>query len=196
MLNPSRVIIISLLVFALSGCTFGQHSAEDIAATVDSMVGTEIAGTLTAMPTATLQPSNTATATFPPTGTPTVVPSAAATETASPFPASNATFAPTWTPFGQAEATDYAADKNNKDDKNAPVLFQNNSGEEIHLIILSPVYQEYYFTRSMQLILPEADYAYRAWIGNKGPFNGTMHITNGDKHVMTFHENKVTFAVP
>jgi hypothetical protein len=192
--NLQKLATSSVLLLLLSACTFGQHSPEDIAATVAVLVGTEIAGTQTAMPTATLQATSTFTATQIPTETAT--PIAASTETASPFPTSNATFAPTWTPFGQAAPTDFADNKNNKDDKNAPVLFQNNSGEEIHLMILSPVYQEYYFTSSMQLIFPEGDYAYRAWIGDKGPFNGNMHITNGDKHVMTFNENKVNFAVP
>jgi hypothetical protein len=194
MQNLQKIVSSSLFVVLLCACTLGQSDPRDVAATVAVLVGTQIAGTQTGMPTATLQATSTLTATQMPTETATSI--AASTETASPFPTSNATFAPTWTPFGQAAPTDFADNKNNKDDKNAPVLFQNNSGEEIHLIILSPVYQEYYFTRNMQLIFPEGDYVYRAWIGDKGPFNGSMHITNGDKHVMTFNENKVTFAVP
>jgi hypothetical protein len=48
----------------------------------------------------------------------------------------------------------------------------------------------------MTLILPEAQYTYRAWIGDEGPFNGTFSITNGDKHVLTFNADKIHFSTP
>lgn len=94
------------------------------------------------------------------------------------------------------QPTDFVENKEDKADKNAPLLFDNESDEEIHFIILSPVYADYTFTANMSLILPEGIYQYRAWIGGWGPINGSFSITNGDKHVLIFYTDKIHFSTP
>lgn len=180
--NIQRVLVISLLI---ASCAPG-FSAEDLHATALQLAGTGVALTLTALPSNTI----------PPTTTETPIPSSTITASETAVPTDTATFAPTWTPFGQFQPTDFATDKADKADQNAPLLLQNNSGETITFILLSPVYQEYEFSKNMTLILPEATYTYRAWIGNKGPMNGTFSITNGDKHVLIFYEDKIHFSTP
>ncbi len=95
-----------------------------------------------------------------------------------------------------AQPTDFVDNKTDKQDQNAPLLLDNESGEEIHFIILSPVYADYTFTANMSLILQEGTYKYRAWIGDKGPINGSFSITNGDKHVLIFYKDKIHFSTP
>lgn len=182
-------------VFLFSACTLGQYSPEQLEATVQQMAATGMVLTLTAMPSSTLLPTVTSTNT--PVATATQQPTLVPTGTLTAVPTIAPTYQPTATSFGQAEPTDFADNKADKDDKNAPLLLDNQSGgEEIHLIILSPVYGDYVFTGNMVLILPEASYTYRAWIGDKGPLNGSFAITNGDKHVLTFFTNKIHFSTP
>lgn len=176
------------LLILVSACTFGQYSPQELDATVQQLAATGIVLTLSSLPTATVAPSNTANSTQEPTAT--LQPSPLPTDTPT------ATFQPTWTPYGQLEPTDFVNSKANKDDKNAPLLLDNQSGEEIRFIILSPVYVEYTFTKSFSLILNEDVYQYRAWIGKHGPLNGTFSITNGDKHILTFYANKIHFSTP
>lgn len=193
-LTKALVIPSLLLILFVSACNFGQYSPEEMNATVQQVAATGIALTLTALPTATLLPSDTATATpLPPTATP--QPSAFPSDTAIAYP-TVATYWPTWTPYGQQEATDFIDNKTDKVDKNAPLLLDNESGEEIHFIILSPVYADYTFTHSFSLILSEGTYQYRAWIGKRSPINGSFSITNGDKHVLTFYKDKIHFSTP
>ena len=194
--NPKNKFIMLAALFCsvlFSACTYGQYSPETLDATVQSVAATGIILTLTALPTATLAPTNTATATVEPSAT--IQSSPLPSDTATPSPTQQI-FLPTWTPFGLSEPTDFVADKTNKDDKNAPVLLNNQSGEEIHFIIDSPIYVEYTFTKSFSLILNEATYHYRAWIGNHGPLSGTFSVTNGDKHILTFYKDKIHFATP
>ncbi len=180
-----------LLVLLFSACTFGQYSPESLDATVEQVAATGIVLTLTALPSGTFVPSNTPTVTLQPTSTP--MPTILPTDTITPFPV---IYAPTWTPYGQQQATDFIDSKTDKVDKNAPLLLDNESGEEIHFIILTPVYADYTFTKSFSLILAENTYQYRAWIGKLGPFNGSFSITNGDKHVLTFYKDKIHFSTP
>jgi hypothetical protein len=62
--------------------------------------------------------------------------------------------------------------------------------------LLSPIYQEYEIGNSITVILPEATYSFRYWVGTKGPISGSFSITNGDKHVLTLNEDKFHFATP
>lgn len=184
--------LIFIPVLFLSACTIGQYSPEQLEATVEQLAATGMALTLTALPTQTAIPTQTYTATLPPTATlaPTEIPP---TATFTPAP----TFQPTATLYGLAQPTDFAESKNDKADKDAPLLFDNQSGgQEIHIIITSPVYGDYTFTGNMSIILPEATYTYRAWIGNKGPLSGSFSITNGDKHILTFYPDKIHFSTP
>ena len=103
---------------------------------------------------------------------------------------------PTWTPFGYMNSSDFATAQADKADSNAPLVLDNRSGQTVHLVILSPVYQEYVFSGSMTVIIPEAQYTYRIWIGEKGPINGSFTISNGDKHVFSIYQDKVSFKTP
>jgi hypothetical protein len=175
----------------------GLYSAEQIDATVQSLAATEMVVLLTSLPSNTSLPTATDTAT--PLPSPTLSPTSSASETPSASPTSiapAATFLPTVTTLGFTDPTQFAEDKSNKSDFNAPLVLDNQSGQEIQLFILSPVYGEYVFTKNMTLILPENTYTYRAWIGNKGPFSGTFSITNGDKHILIFRESNINFAKP
>lgn len=187
-------LIFLFVTLGLTGCTIGQYSPEQLQATVQQLAATGMALTLTALPTNTPLPTNTVTSTPEPSATsePSSTPTEMVTATFTPRP----TFQPTATLYGQAQSTDFADSKDDKGDQNAPLLLDNQSGEQIHLIIDSPIYGDYSFSGNMSLILPEATYHYRAWIGKKGPLSGTFSITNGDKHVLTFFENKVHFSTP
>jgi hypothetical protein len=181
-----------LVLFALSACTLGSLSPEQLQATAQDMASTSIVLTLAAMPTNTVAPSATVQPSATATLEPTLTPSQATTETSSPYPTSQVTA----TSYGQLSGSDFDEAQDNKTDQNAPLGLVNNSGEDIRFILLSPIYGEYEFSGNMTLILPEGQYTYRAWIGNKGPFSGSFSITNGDKHVLTFHSDKIHFATP
>jgi hypothetical protein len=188
-LKKKLALTIATLCILLSACTLGSLSAEQLEATAHDLSSTWIALTLTALPSNTTQPSDTP----QPTSTPTQESSATQMETATVMPTAGPTFAPTWTPYGQSGAFEEA--KSDKADFNAPLLISNQSGEDVHFIMLTPVYQEYDLGGSMTLILPEGSYTFRAKIG-KNAISGSFAITNGDKHVLTLYENKYHFATP
>lgn len=190
MKKPLALAMTSFCIL-LSACTLGGLSAEQLEGTAHDISSTWIASTLTALPTNTLQPS----ATTQPTATSTPEPSATPMETATVMPTAGPTFAPTWTPYGQADPGAFEEAKSDKADLNAPLLLDNQSGEDIHFTLLSPIYQEYEFSGSMTLILPEGSYTFRAKI-DKNTLNGSFAITNGDKHVLTFYANKYHFSTP
>jgi hypothetical protein len=122
-------------------------------------------------------------------------PTAQPSETASETPTALPTFIATWTPYGQSESGAEGTAQADKADQNAPLFLENRSGEEVQLTLTSPVYQEYVFTKSMTLILPEGEYTYRAKVG-KASFSGSFAITNGDKHVLTFYSDRIHFSTP
>lgn len=187
--NPllSAFLLVACVGF-LSSCTLGAPSADQILATAQRLASTGMALTLTALPTNTAAP----TATLEPSATPTLMPS----DTSTPSPTSTNTFAPTWTPYGLLMPTDFSTAQADKLDKNAPVVVQNTTGELIQFFLLSPFYQEYQLSKNMTIILPEATYSFRYWVGNQGPLSGSFSITNGDKHVLTLYEDKYHFATP
>lgn len=187
------LILLGIAVLATSGCNFGLYSPEQLDATVQSLASTQMVVLLTSLPTNT--PLPTATFTDTPLPSPTQVPTEEPSNTATSVPQTPVVLS-TVTTLGFTDPTQFAEDKNNKSDFNAPLVLDNQSGEEIHLIILSPQYGDYVFTKNMTLILPEATYTYRAWIGNKGPFNGSFSITNGDKHILIFRANNINFSRP
>jgi hypothetical protein len=186
-------LLFLLLTLLLVSCGPAALSAEQIQQTAQVMVDTGIPLTLTALPTNTSLPTATPqpTATFTSTASPS--PSTTVTIMTSPLlPAAIAT----WTPYGQSESGALETAQTDKADANAPLSLQNQSGEDIQFILVSPVYQEYAFGGNMTLILSEGQYSYRAWIGNDGPFSGSFAITNGDKHVLTFFSDKIHFSTP
>lgn len=181
-----------LLVSALAACA-SAPSVEEIHATAQQMASTSIVLTVAAIPSDTAVPSETPTQI--PSSTFTVESSAQPTGTQTLVPVSPTTPLPTATNYGQMSGSAQETAWADKDDKNAPLMLKNNSGEEIHLILLSPVYQEYTFTSNMTLILPENTYTYRVFVGDKA-FSGSFSITNGDKHALVFYEDRVRFGVP
>jgi len=180
--------LITFLFFSvlLTACS-GAPSPEQIRATAQVLAAQRLAADLAARPTntsepsATLQPSQTQP---PPSETPIGSPTATATDLA------------TSPPFGYLSPSDFATAQADKSDSNAPLVLDNRSGETVRLVLTSPVYQEYEFSGSMTIILPEDQYTYRIWIGEKGPINGGFAITNGDKHVFSIYQDKVSFKTP
>ncbi len=175
----------------LSACTLGGLSAQQLEGTAHDLSSTWIALTLTALPTNTEQPS----ATPQPSSTPTPEPSLTPSETVTESPIAGPTFAPTWTPYGQSDPGAFEEAKSDKADQNAPLLLDNQSGEDIQFILLTPRYQEYDFSGSMTLILPEGSYTFRVNVG-KHSYSGSFAITNGDKHVLSFYDDKYHFSTP
>ena len=187
MLFANKLIAFMIFTVLLSACT-GSPSPEEIRATAQVLAAQRLATDLAARPTDTPEPS----ATPQPTQTQTPLPS----ETVAASPTATATMQPTRTPFGYMSPSDFATAQANKADSNAPLVLDNRSGQTVRMVLLSPVYQEYEFSGSMTIIIPEAIYTYQIWIGNKGPINGSFEITNGDKHVLSIYADKVGFKTP
>jgi hypothetical protein len=188
---PTLLLVLPFLF--LSACTIGQYSEEQLQATAHELAATSVSLTMTALPTQTALPTYTPIPTDMPTATPEVA-QATSTATSTAAPVVQTTFLPTATVYGLSG--DFDADKNDKADLNAPVLLDNQTEDQVRLVISSPIYAEYLITNNMFIILPEATYHYQVWIGNKGPISGSFSITNGDKHELTFYPNKVHFSVP
>ncbi len=174
------------IVLAVAACS--APSPEGLAATAQPVIATGVALTLQALPTNTPLPSFTPTPTLPPTET--LTPTLSASSPTSSTPAAQGTLA------NALPTALSATEKADKSDNSTVVLLQNNSGQEVWLIIDSPVYLEYRFSDSFTILLPVGVYHYRVWIGAKGPFEGTFRIGNHDKHTMTFSAGKVQFQGP
>ena len=170
------------LIF-LSACSGGQQGTDPamLQLTAAQVAITIIAETNAAIPptaTATdLPPTETATATmlatFPPTST--LVQIATATNISLP--------ADTATPFIAPN-------------KLAPLKLTNKTKMEIRLIIQNPGYQEYKFTQTMFIEVKYGHYEYTAWIGDDGPYSGSMFLNNPDKYELVFDKNGVTYLPP
>lgn len=163
-------------------------NAEQIAATAQQLVGTQFAQTQTALPTDAPLPTET----VAPTSTTTSTPLATLTETPS---ASVTQIAVTWAPYG-ADPGAFETAQADKSSGNTPLLLDNRSGERIMFILVSPRYQEYTFSDSRGIALPQGQYSYRAWIGDEGPFSGSFVLNNPDKHVLIFYPDKIHFSTP
>ncbi|MGH2581982.1 MAG: hypothetical protein ACRDFQ_03700 [Anaerolineales bacterium] len=171
----------------ISGCS-AAFSAEDIELTADHLAATKVALTLTAMPTNTSLPTSTP----QPSSTFTEEPTATPTET----PTATVRVLTKWAPYGVPDAGVFGTARADKSTGNTPLLLENLSGERVEFIITSPQYQEYVFTNNLGIVLPQASYDYRAWIGEKGPYIGSFVLNNPDKHVLTFYPNKIHFSTP
>ena len=152
------------------------------------MAETGVAQTLMALPTNTTLPSPIFTSTPLPTQTqtPTLL---AATQTATLFTASGTLVNALPSPVSATEQAD-------KSDAQTYLLLQNNTDQVIWFIVDSPIYLEYRFSDSFGLLIGNGDYHYRAYIGSKGPIEGSFHIGNQDKHTITFTAGKVIFQGP
>lgn len=177
-----RIFFVAVLT---GGCASGL-SPEDIRATAEHLAETGIVLTLTAQPTNTPQPTSTS------SSTPTSEPSPTPTETATVTPQALTT----WAPYGVPDAGAFATARADKTTGHTPLLLENLSEERVEFILTSPKYQEYVFTNNLGIVLPQGSYSYLAWIGNKGPYSGSFVLNNPDKHVLTFHPNKIHFSTP
>ena len=185
------LLISPFVLFAISACTLGALSPEQLQATAHDIASTSIVLTLAAMPTNTLVPTATQEPTATATPEPSLTPAPADTATATAFP----TFQVTATSYGQLGGSDFDQAQDDKADQNAPLALINNSSEDVRFALLSPFYGEYEFSGSMTLILPEGQYTYRDWIGDR-IFNVSFSITYGDKHILTFYNDRIHFATP
>jgi hypothetical protein len=187
-----RLLLILTLLALLSACAPAQtpQPTLDVAATIESLSGTMTAGTLTALPTATTQPSSTpelptATLTLPTeTSTPTLEPTA----TLTPEP-----FFGTLDPLG---AGDY---------KTGLFLIENNSGEAFIIVNISgttnqgnpkPWYYTDKITSTTLFNIPWGDYSYSVQIGTKKTLSGSFIIRNKDKTTMRVSKDKVIVVGP
>lgn len=159
----------------LAGC---GPSAADVSGTAQALGATMIAETQTAQPTETPLPS--ATATAEPTKTPTPAATHTATLTATETPAL-ATESPTaWI----------------NPSRSSRLRFENNTGEEIFIVLDGPVYAEYTFTASWNLETQWGSYRYLVWTGGLGPRVGNFTVTNPDKHTLVINDDKIIFLIP
>ncbi len=182
-----KIIPLALVALFLISCAPVADPAA-LSALAGEMAATGVAQTLASIPINTLQPS--ATFTLSPEPTQTQSPTAElATVTPTAFAASGTQVNELPTPISATEQAD-------KTDNRTYVLLQNNTDEVIWFIIDSPGYLEYRFSDSFGILLGNGDYHYRAYIGTKGPIEGTFHIGNQDKHTITFSQGKVIFQGP
>jgi hypothetical protein len=176
-----------IVLLSLAACS--APSAEQLQATAQQIAATGVAQTLEAIPTNTQPP--TATNTPQPTATPqpTEVVLSTATSTAAVAVGSG-------TQVSQLPTEPSIAEADDRTDSRTPLLLQNNTDQIIWLIVDSPVYFEYRFSDSFLILVERGDYHYRAWVGNKGPFEGNFRIGSQDKHLMIFSNNKVQVIGP
>jgi hypothetical protein len=192
MFTPNRYFFLSIVIslgVALSACAPAGLTPEQVQATANDIAATSVVLTLTALPTNTVAP----TATPLPSATPSPM------DTATSEPSATATTEPifiaTSTPYGQLDPTQFTTAQADKNDKNAPLLMENHTDEEVTIVITSPIYQEYTIKKTMIIILDENTYTYQVTVGNK-TLVGSFSITNGDKHVFSVYADKVHFSTP
>lgn len=182
-----RIFFTAAFLF-LAACS--APSAEELQGSAQPLAATGVALTLQALPINTQPGSSTPAVT---TGSSTPQVSTLTLEE----PSSTATQYPGQGTLANALPTELSAtEKADKSDNSTVLLLQNNSDQEIWLIVDSPTYFEYRFSDSFTILLPLGVYHYRVWIGDKGPFEGNFRISNHDKHTMIFSAGKVQFQGP
>jgi hypothetical protein len=172
-------IIIMLIIASCSGTT--KLSPEDKAATAQFLAATIIVETEQAsIPTitSTSQPTETATPTQTITSTPTEEPILLPTETTEYVPPT-----PTETPFLAAYMVTL-------------LKFINQSGQNVYFKFTSPIQEEYSFSGSFSIKVPFGTYYYLAWIGDEGPFSGSIDVKGYDKIELLFKADKVKIVYP
>lgn len=186
-----RAVVLSTM-FVLTACAPAGPTDAQLRETAqvlaDAMLQTQAAvPTQTPLPTNTPEPS--------PTALPSDTPEPTLTATTVAQSLGGEAYITT-TPFGYLPPNQMASAQADKLDRNAPLVLVNTTEFEIRLHLVSPVYQEYVFTRNMTLIVPQGEYTYQAWIDGQGPRNGSFRITNGDKHELIFRQNQINFSSP
>ncbi len=177
------LILVALLLAACGPAAPPTPSPAQVEAAMQSVLATAEAG-WTATPSPTAEPS----ATLPPptasfTAPASVTPAASATNTAPP----SATPWPSATPIPQHLLRTAA-----------PLKLENNSGQGVSLILDGPAYFVVNFSTPLYFIdkVPRGTYTFTAYIGENGPYTGTLHIPNSDQHTLVFHKDKVTIKGP
>lgn len=194
------VLIGIALTLAACGSAPATAPVVDLNATAESYAATMIAGTLTAIPTATLPPTETATplATDTPAASPTLeftntpeftsTPEFIPTET---FTPTNAPFIGTLAPLGVENLP------------TCPFLIENETGSKVIVSITGitspgekPVYYSYDVATRFMFEMPFGNYDYNVNIDNKKIYTGSFRIYNWDKTTMRISMNKVQIFGP
>ncbi len=192
-----RILFSTLLVLLLSACgpAATPEPTADIAATLNAISGTMVAGTLTARPTATALPTATASETPTIPAIETATPVATATETPLP-PTETLTPTPwigTLDPLGAANG------------RTGTFLIENNSGEPEIIVSFygmtsggnsKPLYLAYRVQRRFVFEMPWGSYNYTVAIGDRKTFTGTVGINNWDKTTMRVSMQKIVVVGP
>lgn len=176
------LVLFSMLMALTSACTTMKGlSAEDKAATAGVMAATIIYQTAqAAIPTATDTPlpTLTPTATEVLTSTPTSNPTEYYTETPDFVPPTL-----TNTPFVASF-------------KETPLKFTNQTNKKVIFKFTSPIQDEYDASGSFLIKVPFGTYTFLAWVGEEGPFSGSIDVKGFDKIEIWFREDKVKIVYP
>lgn len=193
MKNMMIWLTLTLLATGLAACAPATPPppTPDIPATTAALAQEIVSGTLTAMPTPTLPPSET------PTPTETLTPTATATETATPEPTITATIPPFYgefAPAGLPPGVDKGYVLFNNETKIRPVYLNitgiTAQGER-------PYYYKWTFHESQhRWDLPFGTYDYVIFLGDKKMYSGSFRINNYDKTTFFIRENKLNIAGP
>jgi len=189
-----RLFLILTMLTVLTACG-GQAQAPvptvDVNATIASLSGTMMAGTLTAQPTQT--PLPTSTFTPEPTATFTLTPEPSAT----PTPEPTATLPPFYGEFAPAGLPDGV----NK----GYVLFENETKiKPVHLNFQGTTLQgerPYYYKQTFEerqhrFNPPLGTYTYVIYLGDKKMFSGSLRLTGPDKTTFFIRDDKVVISGP
>lgn len=185
-------IVLALSIF-LTGCSLGAtpEPTPDMQATVDVLMGTSVAATLTAQPTNTLVPTSTDTP--QPTETPEPIITDTPVPTETPVPTLTLTSVPFVGCFAPAGTGNI----------NLGVFrFENNTKSTVqvylHGVSLNgnkTVDCSFTVTTSFNTEIIYGNYDYRVVIGNRA-MTGSFNILSSDKTTMRIFDKKVNIAGP
>jgi hypothetical protein len=183
------VLLVLIILLPACGPIPTPRPTPDIPATTSAMSGTIVAGTLTALPTATSISTETP---LPPTETPTTLPqptgTATPTETTTPIPLEGQ-FSPAGVGGGVPIGT-FRIENNTKEKVNVSINGVTKPGDK-------PVYYSYSaVTSSFNFDILWGDYQYVVYIGTKKMMSGAFIIRNDDKTTMRIYMDKVVVVGP
>jgi hypothetical protein len=187
---------ISLLLLAsiifITGCggnNSGQStSEEDIQGTAESIAATMIFQTQEAYvppPTNTTEPTQAPTETLIPTDTLAPAPTEPSLPTATQLIPTETSYWATDTPTPFVPPT-----------KVTLLKFINESGKEVLFIFTQPEYKEYRFTSDLLTEIKFGTHYFIVWIGDDGPYYGSISVTMADKYEIVIEKDKVRVRAP
>ena len=200
-----KTLLVLLLVGAfLAACAPATPATPtpDVNATVNAMLATSVAATLTAQPTSTPQPTNTPLPTDTPapssTPEPIITDTPVVSETPIASPTSTADAAGTPIPF-----VGCFAPAGTGNIRLGVFRFENNTKETVevylHGVSLNgnkEVNCSYTVTKSFNTEIIFGNYDYTVQIGSKKTVDGTFFIVNDDKTTMRIYDKKVVVVGP